>query len=248
MRRITLAVSLSACAALAFSFSAPRTSRAQSLAAGVASAKTDAFSSVEQSLVNEINLLRAHPAEYAAYLEQLRPYFVGKELRRPGRPALLTAEGAAALEDAIRFLRAARTAPPLSASAGMCLGARELVKDQSATGATGHRGADGSFCEQRTGRFGDWSGDIGEDLDYSDDAARERVLMLLIDDGVASRGHRLRLLNPDYKVVGVACGNHKLGGMCVITFAGGFRDKPASAQAGKQETPASKPAPTAKRF
>jgi uncharacterized protein YkwD len=245
MRRIVFAVSLLACSALALSFPALRSSRAQSLAAAGAKAGPDAFASVEQSLLNEINLVRAHPAEYAAYLEQMRKYFVGNELRRPGKPALVTAEGAAALDDAIKFLRAVRPAPPLNASTGMCLGARELVKDQATSGATGHRGADGSFCEQRTQRFGNWTGDIGEDLDYSDDTARERVLMLLIDDGVANRGHRLRLLNPDYKVVGVACGSHKLGGMCVITFAGGFTDKPG--QARKPDAPAAK-APAAKRF
>lgn len=247
MRRIPFVVSLLACFALALSFPALRSSRAQSLAAAGAKTSSDAFASVEQSLLNEINLVRAHPAEYAAYLEQMRKYFVGNELRRPGKPALVTAEGAAALDDAIKFLRAVKPAPPLSASTGMCLGARELVKDQGTSGATGHRGADGSFCEQRTQRFGNWTGDIGEDLDYSDDTARERVLMLLIDDGVANRGHRLRLLSPDYKVVGVACGSHKLGGMCVITFAGGFTDKPGQTQARKPDAPAAK-APAAKRF
>lgn len=40
-----------------------------------------------------------------------------------------------------------------------------------------------------------------------------------------------RLLNPEYKVVGVACGAHKMGPMCVITLAGGFSDKSAAATA-----------------
>jgi uncharacterized protein YkwD len=231
MRRTAPAVSLFACLTLFFSLSSPRLSRAQKLAAVGASAKAGGFDSLEQDVVREINLARTRPAEYASYLEQMRQYFAGNELRRPGRPALVTQEGVAALEDAIKFLRAAKPAAPLSASTGMCLGARELVKDQGATGATGHRGTDGSFCEQRTQRFGSWAGDIGEDLDYSNDTARERVLMLLIDDGVANRGHRLRLLSPDYKVVGVACGDHKLGGMCVITFASGFTAKPGSVRA-----------------
>ncbi len=69
-------------------------------------------------------------------------------------------------------------------------------------------------------------GEAGENLSYGKDAARHRVLTLLIDDGFANRGHRNRLLSPDYKVVGVSCGDHtQLGGMCVITFAGGFTDK-----------------------
>ena len=230
MRRTAFTVSLLACATLALPFSAPRVSRAQKLAGVGASAKADASAPLEQDIVGEINLARTRPAEYASYLEQLRPYFVGKEYRRPGKPALLTEEGAAALEEAIKFLRASRPVPPLGLSQGMCSGARELVRDQGATGATGHKGADGSFCEQRAQRFGTWADPIGEDLNYGDDAARERVITLLIDDGVANRGHRLRLLSPDYKVVGVACGGHKLGQMCVITFAGGFNEKPGPAQ------------------
>lgn len=248
MKHAPLVVSLLALFAVVLSFPAVRASRAQGLLAAGAQAKASDYASVEQSLIREINLAREHPAEYAAYLEQMRKYFVGNELRRPGKPALVTVEGAAALDDAIKFLRAARPAPPLSPSTGMCLGARELVKDQGATGATGHRGGDGSFCEQRTQRYGSWTGDIGEDLDYSDDTARDRVLMLLIDDGVANRGHRVRLLSPNYSVVGVACGDHKLGGMCVITFAGSFTDKPGKAQPAKQPAPASKSAPAAKRF
>jgi uncharacterized protein YkwD len=185
---------------------------------------------LEQDVLKEINLARTKPAEYAAYLEQLRPYFKGKEYRRPGMPGLLTQEGTQALDEAISFLRAARPAPALSLSQGLCSGARELVKDQMGTDSTGHKGTDGSFCEQRAQRFGTWKEPIGENLSYGQDSARERVLTLLIDDGFANRGHRKRLLDTAFRVAGVACGDHKLGAMCVITLAGGFTDgaaKPA---------------------
>lgn len=247
MRYTAPTVSLVACLAFVISLSAPRVSRAQKLASAAVPARPGGYDSLEQDVIREINLARTHPAEYADYLEQMRQYFKGNELRRPGRPALVTQEGVAALDDAIKFLRSVKPTAPLSASTGMCLGARELVKDQGATGATGHKGADGSFCEQRTQRFGSWTGDIGEDLDYSADTARERVLMLLIDDGVANRGHRQRLLSSNYKVVGVACGDHKLGGICVITFAGSFNDRPGSAQAGKKDDAEGR-APATKRF
>lgn len=202
---------------------APRADGAQTLPAARAAAAA-AADPLEQEVIGEINLARTRPAEYAAYLEQLRPYFSGKEYRRPGKPVLLTEEGMRALDEAISFLRAARPAPPLTLARGMCSGARVLVTEQSASGATGHRGADGSFCEQRTQRFGSWAGGIGENLTYGDDDARERVITLLIDDGFATRGHRKRLLDPNFKVAGVACGAHKLGRMCVITLAGGFTD------------------------
>jgi uncharacterized protein YkwD len=199
--------------------------------------KGSAAAALEQEVFNEINLARTRPAEYAAYLEQLRPYFYGKEYRRPGMPGLLTQEGAQALDEAISFLRAARPAPALSLSQGMCSGARELVKEQAGTDSTGHRGTDGSFCEQRAGRFGAWKEPIGENLSYGSDTARERVLTMLIDDGFASRGHRRRLLDASFRVAGVACGDHKLGAMCVITLAGGFTDgAPAPGNNGMRPT------------
>jgi uncharacterized protein YkwD len=207
------------CLLLSLTFAPSRSSARQ-----LTSTKGAAAAALEQEVLKEINLARTRPAEYAAYLEQLRPYFNGKEYRRPGMPGLLTQEGTQALDEAISFLRAARPAPALSSSQGMCSGARELVKDQAGTDTTGHRGADGSFCEQRTQRFGTWKEPIGENLSYGNDTARERVLTLLIDDGVSNRGHRNRLLDASFRVAGIACGDHKLGAMCVITLAGGFND------------------------
>lgn len=188
------------------------------------STKGAAAATLEDEVLKEINLARTRPAEYAAYLEQLRPFFNGREYRRPGLPGLTTQEGTQALDEAISFMRAARPAPALSMSQGMRSGAHELVKDQTGTDTTGHKGKDGSLCEQRALRFGTWQEPIGENLSYSNDTARERVLTLLIDDGVANRGHRKRLLDASFRVVGVACGDHKLGAMCVITLAGGFTD------------------------
>jgi uncharacterized protein YkwD len=207
------------CLLLSLTFTPPRSSARQ-----LSSTKGAAAAALEQDVLKEINLARTRPAEYAAYLEQLRPYFSGKEYRRPGLPAIATQEGVQALEEAIAALRASRPMPALTLSQGMCSGARELVKDQAGTDTTGHKGSDGSFCEQRTQRFGTWKEPIGENLSYGDDSARERVLTLLIDDGFANRGHRKRLLDGSFSVAGVACGDHKLGAMCVITLAGGFAD------------------------
>ncbi len=85
--------------------------------------------------------------------------------------------------------------------------------------------------------FGTWRGGIGENLTYGDESARERVLLWLIDDGFASRGHRTRLLSGDYKVAGVACAVHpEFSKMCVLDLAGGFVDSLAVRPAGNTET------------
>lgn len=188
------------------------------------------FAALEQEIAREINFARTRPAEYADILEGLRPFYHGREFRQPGKPAFLTEEGVAALDEAVRHLRSLKPMGPLEISAGMCLGAGELVKDQAGSDRTGHRGTDGSFCEQRVERFGSWSGSIGENLSYGTDTGRGHVISLLIDDGVASRGHRRSLLDPAFRVIGVACGDHQFGAVCVVTLAGGFTPKPAAGQ------------------
>jgi uncharacterized protein YkwD len=227
MRRPQVPFALLLVCTLALLLPSPGGSRAQQLSINPPAS----YAALEQDIASEVNFARTRPAEYAAFIEQLRPSYSGRELRRPGKPALLTEEGVGALDEAVRVLRSTRPVPALEVSPGMCSGAKALAAEQSASGATGHRGADGSFCEQRVERFGAWVAPIGENLSYGDETARERVIALMVDDGFASRGHRERLLSPTFKVVGVACGGHKLGAVCVITLAGGFTDKPAAAKA-----------------
>ncbi len=183
------------------------------------------LSQTEQDLLTEINQARANPGTYASYLENLKPSFTGKEYEPMGRPALTTQEGWAAVEDAIKFLRATKPLSPLTRSTGLSLSAQVHVKDQGGAGTTGHKGTNNSLIEQRVKAFGNWQGAIGENLTYGNESARERVLTWLIDDGFGSRGHRKRLLSSDYKVAGLSCGPHpQFGAMCCLTLAGGFTD------------------------
>jgi uncharacterized protein YkwD len=212
---------------------------------------SNGLSKDEQDLLNEINLARANPQRYASYLEGLKPLFHGKQYTPSGQDSFTTQEGWSAVEDAIKFLRAAKPQEPLGASHGLCLAALSHVKDQSGTGATGHKGADSNLIEQRVKPFGSWQGGIGENLTYGNESARERILTWLIDDGFPGRGHRLRLMSSDYKVAGVCCGPHpEFKSMCVITLAGGFvESQPAKTTAnppGKTATPAIKSKPAKK--
>lgn len=196
---------------------------------------TTALSQAEQDLLTEINQARAQPQVYAGYLEKLKPRFNGKQYTTETLQ-VETQEGWDAVDDAIKFLRSATPAGPLSTSQGLCLAASSHVKDQSASGATGHAGAGKMLIEQRVKPFGTWQGDIGENLVYGDESARDRILTWLIDDGVASRGHRLRIMSQVYKVAGVSCGPHPdYGAMCVLALAGGFSDL-AATQAATSKT------------
>ena len=187
-----------------------------------------ALPAFENELLDEINLARTRPQEYTAFLEQLRPGFTGKTFRLGGGLEVATAEGTAALDEAINFLKAARPLPPLGASRGMTLGANAHVRDQGAKGLFGHKGTDGSLCDQRLGRFGRLTGVVGENLSYGKYTSRQRVLTWLIDDGFASRGHRLSIFNAGYKLAGLSCGDHAQRTiMCVVTFASGFDERTA---------------------
>lgn len=228
-------------------------SRANASDASDAHVGMHSCSAIEQELLREINFARTRPSEYAAHLESLKPLYSGNQFKQPnGRPAINTVEGWRAVEEAISAMRAAKPVGALNASTGMCCGASELTKDQKKSGRTGHQGSDGSYCEQRAERFGTWTAPIGENLSYGRLSARERVLGLLIDDGVSNRGHRKRLLDPGFRVAGIACDEHTSEEtLCVITLAGGFRERTASAKpgAGKPDSNAKPSVPSdARRF
>ena len=218
----TFALALSLC--LCFATVLTTTAQTTKNVGGTAFALPD----FENEILQEINLARTRPQDYAAYLEQLRPGFKGKLLRLSGSHEVETQEGTAALDEAITFLKGAPQLNPYSVSRGMSLGANLLVQEQGAKGLFGHKGADGSLCDQRLGRFGRLTGSVSENLSYGKLNARHRVLTWIIDDGFASRGHRLSIFSRDFKLVGLSCGNHsQRTTMCVVAFAGGFDEKAA---------------------
>ncbi len=77
----------------------------------------------------------------------------------------------------------------------------------------------------RLTRYGRWSGKIGENISYGRSDARDVVIQLLVDDGIRSRGHRKNIFDPEFRVVGVGCGQHAgYRAMCVTTFASDYKE------------------------
>jgi uncharacterized protein YkwD len=184
------------------------------------------LTALEKQVVAEINRVRTNPRAYAKHVKELKKYFDGNLLKFPGEIALQTNEGEAAVDECYEALMAAEPVDSLKPSKGMSRAAKDHAEDQGETTSTGHTGSDGSTPFDRLGRYGEWLRTAGENIDYGNNNGRRIVLSLLIDDGVASRGHRKNILNPEYKVIGVACGPHQqYRHMCVIDFAGGFKKK-----------------------
>ncbi|MGB9081640.1 MAG: CAP domain-containing protein [Desulfuromonadaceae bacterium] len=186
---------------------------------------------LDQSLATqtlaEINLARTGPRAYASFLREFRRQFRGKYYLQPGSTVRIqTGEGVKAVDEAIRFLSRVKPLPPLVWSDGLAAAAAELAEEQGGSGATGHNGRESHGMRERIERHGKWEGQIGENIGYGPEGARSLVMQLIIDDGVPGRGHRINTFITGYKTAGVACGSHpRFGSMCVIDFAGGFRDR-----------------------
>jgi len=166
----------------------------------------------EGPVLDEINLARTQPHEYASMLEE-------RMASIPGMDERCVAEAAA-------FLRRQRPLEPLQSAQGLVMSARQHVADQGPTGDIGHRSPGGASPFARMSQWGQWTGRAGENISYGYTDARTIVMTLIVDQGVRDRGHRKNIFCAGYRVAGTACGPHaRYGAMCVIDFAAGFVEK-----------------------
>jgi hypothetical protein len=164
----------------------------------------------------ELNYARTHPYDYAQGL---------RSVWRPNDPDAEYANGAADnprdLSEAIVFLEHQRPLKPLKGNPRLAAAAQGHATLQGPRGEVGHAGIDGASLSQRLQREGVWAGLSGENISYGYADARDVVRQLIIDSGVAGRGHRQNIFDPAYSAAGVGCGRHRVyGAMCVIDFAG----------------------------
>jgi uncharacterized protein YkwD len=204
----------------------PESSGPVSLAIGsVAQAQTAAplnWATVEQNLITEHNRVRQNPQSYIPILEAHLASMDAQGSIANGcgpRCTLISTEGRPAVEEAIRFLRNQPPVGALTLSSGAAQAAKAHAQDQS-DGTTGHTGSDGSSPAERVARFGVENAGSGENIAYGPTNAQKVMLSLIVDDGVADRGHRTNIFSPEWTMAGAGCGPHATyGSICVIEYA-----------------------------
>jgi hypothetical protein len=163
----------------------------------------------DAAVLDELNLARTHPSDYAAIVDACMRGL-------PGADARCVAEAEA-------FLRRQAPLEALQSAPGLEMSARQQVAGQGPAGGIGHRGTDGGSPWSRMAAQGQRTGAAGENISYGYADARSIVVSLIVDQGVPNRGHRRNIFCRDFKVAGAARGPHaRYGAMCVIDFAGGF--------------------------
>ncbi|MEJ0067567.1 MAG: CAP domain-containing protein [Pseudomonadota bacterium] len=153
--------------------------------------------SMSDEVLASLNRARTDPAGFAAVLQQYRARMHGNRYLQPGTTNswVITEEGTAAVDEAIAVLRATPPLPALSVNPGLALAALDHVAWQGPRGEIGHGEAGGSSPSDRLIRRGVTKRAWGENISYGADGL-QIVIDLIVDDGVASRGHRTNILNP----------------------------------------------------
>ncbi len=147
------------------------------------------MSAQEIAMLDEINLVRSNPAGYIPYVEQYkRDIQSGKSF----------GSSLAVCDELIAELRRTPRLSILRPAPCLYNAAKNHGLDQKSRGSTGHDGSDGSWPWDRVKRACSQMTDGNENLVGGPADVREAVILLLVDDGIPSRGHRKTLLNKDW--------------------------------------------------
>ncbi|HMV44107.1 MAG TPA: CAP domain-containing protein [Leptospiraceae bacterium] len=177
------------------------------------------LSEFEYKVIEETNLLRTKPREYAEIIKRRRVNYFDKIYKEISRSPITVEEGISALEEAIRFLEKVTPLSELTPNEELTLSAKDHVLDTGSKGITGHYGSSGSSPVNRIQKYKKEYKIVGENIYYGTVDPRDVVISLLVDDGVSNRGHRANLFHKDFNYIGVSCGYHRdFPLMCVQNF------------------------------
>lgn len=167
-------------------------------------------SAYEHALLAEVNRARQSPQAYAQTIREVFGAMDVHGVYTHGGRKVATAEGHAAVEEALRFLSGAAPVPPLRMATCLNLAAARHAKAKGSVGGGGHFGATGRNPSERASFL--TAGPVGcsENIAYGYHDVVETIAALIVDDAVPGRGHRGNIFDPRMKTFGAGRAAHLL--------------------------------------
>lgn len=167
----------------------------QELSAASTARNSTCLDSTERDLIMYCNLARMYPAKFSKLEVQ---NYVGS-IEQPEQY-----RNSANKRSLVNDLSHGKPVTALQPDSALTLMAECFQLELAASGNTGH---DRKKCSE------DY---VAENCSFGKSTAKDIVLQLLIDEGVASLGHRKNILNAEYTRLGVAFGDHKKYRKCAV--------------------------------
>lgn len=197
----------------------------QAIAMAVSLAASPAFAAEvihidEGQLLVQLNDARVDPMAYMHGLKEYRTFFHANLLRYPDQDTdIATEEGVAVVDETIAYLLKQPAEGRIQFSPLLRAAAAAHAADQQRSGGEGHDGSDGSDPGMRVKRLGG-GGYVAEVISYGSIDAVDAMRQLIVDDGVADRGHREVIYTSELRYAGAACAPHpRYRTVCVIDLA-----------------------------
>ncbi|MEN9217295.1 MAG: hypothetical protein Q6K90_08225 [Gloeomargarita sp. HHBFW_bins_162] len=173
-----------------------------------------------KAILTELNQLRQNPPRYAEQLTAWQSYYQGKRWHPPGQPPRRTREGVQGLMAAQAWLKQVQPLGVLRSVPGLERVAVRLIPPEITA----------TQLATQFNAFGRWEGQASFCRSQGLTNARAIIVSWLIDDGQRHRPNRTNLLNPLFRVAGVACVPRPQM-VCVLTLAGGYHEATATPKA-----------------
>ena len=120
-----------------------------------------------------------------------------------------------AVKECIRYMKKARPIGKLKWNSKLSKAAQEFADDSNKNNIMGHVDSSGKTLRQRLSAYG-FGSYTGECCSYGNKEAVYIVIQLLVDDGVASRGHRELIMDPNFNEAGVGVAEHPSFDFCAV--------------------------------
>jgi uncharacterized protein YkwD len=174
-----------------------------------------------QKVLEELNFVRKDPQTYASKVRKYAKYFKGEVLRIPEQTPLMTQEGAKAYVECSDFLDEVDPLPVLKVHASLTRIAEDIAAEIQKFDKVEEM--DNLNLESHISKYGQIVGHFSQAVDFGSSFSELVLLNLLVDDGDQARGNRKNILNPRFKIVGIASVSHKTFQNCtVICYARHF--------------------------